>query len=567
MKRNIFLALGVVALLVLCAVYPVSARSYSADRFDVDLVVQPDGKVLVTETIDFRFAGGPYTYVFRTIEYNKLDEIDTIQASIDGQPLPEGQQAGQVEIERGKPLKITWHFAPTSDAVHTFTLTYRVSGAVRSDPAGDLLFWAAIPEEHEYEIASSTIRLVYPSSAAALKDPSLEGSRDKPQSDSNGAVFTLSGIDADQSIAVKAYFPVGSLINQPPVWQQNQAHKTAQIQAALPAGFLTLLAAGVLGLLGVIVQNRSLRRDDSGITAFAGQPSITPPGPLAPGLAARLANQGAPVIGMLFDLARRGVLRIEEGQRKWGSRTFSVVRVSPGARLLPHEHEFVQALFHDAVDERVDLKQVGQLAADSRISASLDAELADAGWLDPERKERRSRMIIYCALATVLGTSIMVVGFLLSGFSSNAAITALIPAAVMIGFGAALDASALFGLIVAGQASSLTIEGARLNAAWKSFSVHLYNITRGKELLVTPDLFDRYLPYAAAFGMATSWGKYFQKLGGVSVPDWFQGIQGSFDDGGIAAMIAAISAADSSASSAGDAGAAGASGGGASGAG
>jgi hypothetical protein len=66
--------------------------------------------------------------------------------------------------------------------------------------------------------------------------------------------------------------------------------------------------------------------------------------------------------------------------------------------------------------------------------------------------------------------------------------------------------------------------------------------------------------------MAAEWGNYFKKMAGVLVPDWFQGLQPSMDDGSFVAMFAAISAADSSASaSAGGAG--GASGGGSSGAG
>ena len=142
-----------------------AAKDYRAERFDVDLEIQPDGALVVTETVVFRFEGGPFTYVFRDLAYTEIDEIDRLQASMDGEVLPQGTGPGQVEIETGDPLKVTWHFAPISDSTHTFTLVYRVQGAIRQLDDADALIWRAFPEEHDYKIASSTITLSYPPTA------------------------------------------------------------------------------------------------------------------------------------------------------------------------------------------------------------------------------------------------------------------------------------------------------------------------------------------------------------------------------------------------------------------
>ena len=45
-----------------------AAKDYWAERFDVDLEIQPDGALVVTETVVFRFEGGPFTYYFRNGE-------------------------------------------------------------------------------------------------------------------------------------------------------------------------------------------------------------------------------------------------------------------------------------------------------------------------------------------------------------------------------------------------------------------------------------------------------------------------------------------------------------------
>lgn len=132
-------------LTLLLAAVTYAAKSYEAQRYDVSLDIQGDGSLVVTETVVFEFQGGPFTYVFRDLSYNEIDEIDRLQASMDGQVSPAGTGPGQVEIQAGDPLQVTWHFAPTSDSTHTFTLAYRVQGAIRQLEDADALIWRAIP--------------------------------------------------------------------------------------------------------------------------------------------------------------------------------------------------------------------------------------------------------------------------------------------------------------------------------------------------------------------------------------------------------------------------------------
>ena len=194
-----------------------AAKDYWAERFDVDLEIQPDGALVVTETIVFRFEGGPFTYVFRDLAFTEIDEIDRLQASMDGEVLPQGTAPGQVEIEAGDPLKVTWHFAPISDSTHTFTLVYRVQGAIRQLDDADALIWRAIPEEHDYEIASSTITLRYPPTATLLEEPKLLGRKATVETSDNQVVLTTRDIDEDEDVVVQALFAPGSVIASAPV--------------------------------------------------------------------------------------------------------------------------------------------------------------------------------------------------------------------------------------------------------------------------------------------------------------------------------------------------------------
>jgi hypothetical protein len=119
-------------------------------------------------------------------------------------------------------------------------------------------------------------------------------------------------------------------------------------------------------------------------------------------------------------------------------------------------------------------------------------------------------------------------------------------------------------LIYAQAYSILTPAGEEQAARWKGFAEYLNRVSKGREPAIRPDYFERYLPYAAVFGLGTSWAKYFQNLGGIPLPVWFQAAAGSHADFG--AMVAILSVSDSAGTGAGGAAGA-ASGGGSSGAG
>ena len=92
MRLKLVLCVLVIGLALL-PVTALAAKSYSADRFDVDIAVQPDGALLVTETVVFRFVGGPFSTVLREIPTDLTDGVAQVTASMDGVALAPGTQA------------------------------------------------------------------------------------------------------------------------------------------------------------------------------------------------------------------------------------------------------------------------------------------------------------------------------------------------------------------------------------------------------------------------------------------------------------------------------------------
>lgn len=562
MTRKLIFPLLIALLLAALFVSPALAdKAYRADRFDVQLDLLPGGDMIVTETVVFRFEGGPFTYAFRDVSANRTDGLTFLEASMDGVLLPPGTGPGQVEVQPGDPLKVTWHFAPVSDSTHTFVLRYRVTGVVSTGEA-DTLRWYVIPPEHDYWIGQSTIGLNYPAGVQALEPPSLDRAFEAASATS-GFVLTTTDISDDESVILTVRFPAGSLADAAPAWQAREQAAAAAARRVVPLGLLSSLAALLLGGLGLFAYARADRRALN--LPEAGLLPAPPDDRVPPAVAGKLIGQEiySPT-GALFDLAQRGVVHIREERGLLGSKKFIVERKKMGDLLHPHEQGLLQAIFSGG-ETQVDMKDIlTRLASQkSYFYDPLEQELVDRGWLDPERKYRRRMMTLIGLLGLFLGTGLCIGGATATGalLAANQTFASLM--AVLTGLGGAGFMLSLVLIIYSGLYSPLTPAGEEQKVRWKSFRAYLEQVGRGREAAVRPDLFERYLAFAAAFGLGETWARAFQKLGGAPLPTWFHSLSGSDDFG---AMVAVMSAADTSASFGGDGGG-GASGGGSSGAG
>jgi hypothetical protein len=554
----------VMLLAVLCS-FPLSAhaaKDYYAERFDVEAAVEEGGSLQVTETVVFQFEGGPFTYVYRELSGDYTDGIEVIVAGMDGQPLSPGKGSGQFEIKGRDPIKVTWHFSPVSDSAHIFTLTYRMDGVVRQEPGADLLIWDALPRKHDYRIAFSTVRLGYPQSATALGPAVVTPNSIALEVAPGSVTYRPADLGPDDSLRVTLRFAPGSLIASPPAWQMDAARAQASAPGFVVAA-LAVLAAGWLGLLAYV---RRWRREPSEPPAIGLRP-IAPPDDLPPALAAAITSSGARparthALGALFDLARRGVLRIEESpERKWYRRhEFSIVLMSQPADLRPHERGLLDLLFvtKAGTSGSVKLSDLSRRFSSDwkRFREPLAGEMESGGFLDAGRKRAGTNLLIAGLALVLLTAAAMAVCITLSGRFDGW------PFLV----GAGVFALSISAFLMSAAVSPLSDAGAREAQPWQGFRQYLRDVTKGREPAWDLQLFERYLPYAASYGLAELWAKIFEKQGGTETPAWFHSLAASPHEsmGAFVAMMSASHAAGAS-SSAGGAG--GAAGGGASGAG
>lgn len=568
------LFLGLIVLFGLLSALPVAAgKSYAAERFDVDITVEEGGALLVKETVVFRFEGGPFTYVFRHIPTDHTDGLLILEAAVDGEALPEGDEAGQVEIEGRDPVKVTWHFDPTSDRTHTFDLTYRVFGVVRQETGADVLTWQPLPEEYEYPIASSTVRIHYAENDTLLGSPAVTQGTAQVEYTDNAATFSMRNLEPDQTLVVSLRFTSGDLIAAPPQWQAKQlARQERTRQWAVPF----IVGSAVLLLAGIILPVSYARRFRLPETDSFDWHTVRPPSDLPPAYAGVLYHEGSLqtawdyALGTLFNLAQRGIVAIEEGpEKKWYRTNEFILHLNPTAEhLLPHERGAIMTFFEQkdgSLAREMRLHQVEDNVYSRLVTHffnALKTELEDAGFFDETRRRAHNVLSIWGIVLLIISIALAIISaFLLIDLFG---LWSLLVAGVLFVVG-------FVSLIAGVSLSTLSDDAALQMQGCKRFGSYLKAVTRDREVLPHSSYFSEYLPFAAAFGMADAWAHYLKKHEKIELPAWFRALSTSYDQssGAFVALIVASNATGSSsgASSAAGGAAAGAAGGGASGAG
>lgn len=566
---------GIVLLAVLGLTVGVSQaqeKSYSADRFDIDIEVEEGGSVLVTETVAFDFVGGPFTFVFRELPLDHTDGISIVEASVDGVVYPVGENPGQVEISTGNPMRITWNLEPTSDATRTVVLTYRADGVVRQEEGTDALYWQPLPDSYEYTIGESTTVVDYPSSTSLLSEPAVLAGTAVTNQSPNQVTFTTNNLQPNDPLVFMMQFEEGSLITAPPNWQVEQAaaaERQAELNAQIPywlAFALLVFGAGFAGLF-VYYRRYTAPSTKTKVTTMA------PPSKLPPGIVGALLSEGASpnwnhAQGTMFSLAEKGVIIIEElPDKSWYRKhDFSIKQVDPVSGLHPHEEGFLDMLYEDKKGRSTSIKlsDMGKKITGSawkKYKEPLQEELKQAGYLSKARKKTRTQLFVLGGLlfglgmAGVIGTAIM------------AGTIGLGPLAVA----GAVALVGLSGIIFGASLSPLSDAGAETAVVWKEFNNYLKAVSKGKQAVDSPTMFEKYLPYAASFGLLQQWAKHFEKEGWTETPAYFHVLPSTTGNQSMVLFVWMATATHSSGGSAaaGGAGAAGAgaAGGGASGAG
>jgi hypothetical protein len=534
------------------------AKEYSAERFDARIELLRGGALRVTERVLVRFQSGTFTQFYREVPGRRTDGIEVIAASMDGAVLPAGEGPGQVQIRDASRTRITWRFPKASGSSHLFELVYIVRGAIRQTEDGDALAWRALPGQHAYRIASSTIDIVLPGEPIA--PPSLETRR------VGGTSVAVEGtevrihardIRANGWVDVGIRLPRGSLIDAPPQWQQREV----AIRQSAPMwmiGAAAVLIAGLMLIFGVRQGYDAPPGDGTGVSAGPVLPDTLPPA-LAGALVANGSARFEHAMATLFALADRGEVTIEEQPRSLGQHNFVVTRTGARSPLAAHEQRALDVIF---ADEEGPERSVGLGKARSRLtkhfkkfSTAVEGEMAAAGLMDEGRRAVRKRFLGIGVIA-LIAACVAPLGalFTIDGYG---AWPMLIPVALAV--------VGVTALICYAAHTPLSNSAVRRAEQWRGFKRYLRDIARDRQTSPSDSAMRQWLPFAVATGLAPAWAAYLKRHRG-GAPRWFHALADGDSGHAFAAFVGVGGAGHSSSAHGGGGGGGGAAGGGSSGA-
>lgn len=560
MRRVRFLVLLALAATLLGTVGPAQAQSKTLvwEQYDVFLNVLPNGDLRVTERQTIDFTAGTFTFGYRSIPLGKTEGITDFAITEPGGPTYR-QTDYSIEPstfwvdQKGDEVEVRWNFPPTEGSQRTFDVSYTAKGAVRIYDSGDKLQWIAIDSERDFPINNAVVQVTLPEGASFLDIDSAGVEAEWAQGESGRTVRYVAQrrLSPADTFEIGVEFTHGIVAADTPSWQA--AHDQDEFYDLNVRPMLTLgvgVLAALIGLGGpILVYGIWYTRGRDPNVGPVPETLSTPPDELPPGVLGSLIDEQADmkdVIASIVDLARRGYLVIEEIEKKgllgFGSQDFTFRRTDKSeSDLRSYEKRILKGIFGSHRQER----KLSSLRNSfyrhlPKIQEDLYKELVREGLF--KRRPDTTRK-----LWTGIGVAAIVLAFL-GGI-------VLVPLAQYAGtFPCLAVAFGLGGisLLIAGRFMPVkSPKGAESAAKWEAFRNFLSRIEQMTDLGEASDQFEKFLPYAIAFGMNQSFVTKFARMADTPAPGWYvpyprrRGYAGGSGGGGLAKEMPAGAGAGS----------------------
>lgn len=526
-KLNRTLALVLVACAILLTPFVAAAQSKTLvwERLDSEVTVQPNGDLRVVETNVIRFTSGSFSFGYRDIKQDRLTDISDIAVT-------EGVETGvplrfETSTTDSGEFRIKYYFAsPAEDETRTFKLSYTIQGATRYYPDGDQVYWAGVyANRNGFSVNNSRLTVRLPTGTTATKAETYGVPADIVDSREGNVIIAESRepIPNGQEFEIRVQFPHGVISGEAPAWQKAFDEQRVYDETVKPRNDLFALLASLVLLLGgpalaVVTWVTKGRDPNVGLIAeYLNEPPNVPPG-LAGTLVDEKADM-ADVIATFVDLARRGALVMQEeepeGKGLLGSKVDYLI--APGPRLAelrsslkPYEQFLIDNLNITGGERKLSSLKEKFYRNIPKIKSQLYDQLVQDGYYVGNPESTRNKW-------SALGGTMLVIAFVV-GCGATIALADVTNYAICVPIG--LVATAITFLVLARAMPARTRAGAEARMRMEAFKRYLQNIEKYTNLKEATDQFDKYLPYAIAFGLDRTWINKFSQVE-TPAPDWY----------------------------------------------
>lgn len=513
-----------------------SNRSYYYDRVDADFDIKTNSTVVTTEKITFDFSG-TYHSAWRDINLNKITAITDIIV-LDGEtllPLKYSQkQLDKLDAkswgyytswrENGK-QNIEWYYN-LSNTKHTWILRYTLHGAITFGREQDRFYWNVFTDYSEPVInASVTVHL--PDSftneqivAVAYTTPNhrLAGTY---SADTRASQFTADNFAPQDDFTIDVGWPAGT-VSQQAFWRDWLGFFWGYLAALI----ITLLTVSILALRWYLTEKKPIGRG----TII---PQYEPPQMLKPAMAEIICKEQLSDSGLsatVIDLAIRGYIKIEEDfgnswLEKMGGKHYKLIKQKDyqnDTELEDYEKLYLAILFNskDIFSTREVKRWSNSRKQDLFISIQqlkksilIDTEIDTNAFATKPTKETKAYVIglfvviafIVLAISLLPAWNVKLMQYFIAGDS-------------------VIVASIIIWLFFRYEAR-LSEQGRILKEDWLGFKMYLETAERYRLQNLTPETFERFLPYAMIFGIEKKWANAFKNMA-LPPPNWYTGAAG-----------------------------------------
>jgi uncharacterized membrane protein YgcG len=523
------------AVLLLLVAAPADAQltAEAIHEYAVEIEILDDGDLRITETIDYDFGAQLRHGIFRTIPsryyfdevYDRIYRIEDVSVTATGgapSNVEVSQEGSSTVIRVGDPdVEISGR--------HTYTLTYRVEGALNAFSDHDELYWNAIGDEWEISIERAEVIVRAPTDIQRVTCfQGYDGSTESCRNEQEGERATFSPgriLQPFEGLSIVIAIPKGAVPEPEPIFEERwSARRAFSVTTGTVTASLVVLAlfGGALfrmwsregrdrRFLGSQIDQvmGSATGEDEAVPFGEGDAEapveFAPPENIRPGQIGTLIDERANVIDVtatIVDLAGRGFLLIQEiPDRGLFSKTdWNLIRLEKAeTELLAYEKQLLDGLFRDGNEVKVSELKTTFATRLHGVEESLYKDAMKQKWFRARPDQVRTRWAGRGALLAVAGG---VVTFVLARWTHWGLVGIPVIAA---GVALALMARRMPARAAKGTAMLRRIRGFRRVIA--TAETHM---SRWAE---EENVFTRYLPYAIVFGLTKKWAKAFEDLG------------------------------------------------------
>jgi uncharacterized membrane protein len=505
------------ALFLLAAAPAAAQRTLVIQSFDAAIDVSADGSILVEERIVPRFTGS-WNGIFRTIpvQYRTPQGLNyTLRLEVRSVTDEEGRELRYESSRERHYRKLKIWVPGATDATKTVKVRYRVSNGLRFFEEHDELYWNVTGDEWEVPIESASAHVRLPEGVSGLRATAFRGAYGSTQQsdvtiEPDGVrVETTGGLGFREGLTLVVGWNPG-IVHRP-----TAAEKTASaLYSNLPLGIPPLVFLGMLRLW------RARGRDPE-LSPIAAQ--YEPPDRMTPAEVGTLID-GKPdmrdITATIVDLAVRGYLHIAETENEgffglFSSKEYTFTLEKPRnewSTLKTHERDLLRAMFSGSA-ESVSLSNLKNKFYKHLpgLRNGLYGMLVSGGFYTGRPDRVR---LLYIVGGVVAGGVLAVLGGTIMsalGMQPAAGIVAGILSGIII---------VLFGWFM----PSRTIRGTRELEKVLGFQEFLSRVESDRlgRMVKTPEMFEKFLPFAMALGVEDNWAKAFEDIY-RQPPSWYTG--------------------------------------------